>query len=137
MDVTAGANTQDGEGFNTETYYPICENQDVMLGPIGRTVTFMCWMKLKTLATPANNGIVLGNVAGDVNTYVDGVLAGSQSLLTTASGWVHVKQTITLTKEFHKFFPAIFANSGDVIQIALPVLATANTGFGMHKGLVN
>lgn len=137
LDITAGANTQDGEGFATETYYPVAENQEVMLGAIGRTVTFMCWMKLKTLATPANNGIVLGNLAGNIDTYVDGVLVAGQSLLTTASGWVHVKQTITLTKEFEKYFPAIMGNSGDVIQIALPVVATANTGFGLHKGLVN
>ena len=124
LDITGGSNTQDSESFATETYYPISENQDVMLGPIGRKVTFMCWLKLKTLN-------------GNIDTYVDGVLVGAQSLLTVASGWVHVKQVITLTKEYEKFFPAIYANDLDVIQMALPVVATANTGFGLHKGLVN
>lgn len=136
-DITMGANTQDAETYLTIDYHPFMVTNNKMLAPIGGVFTFMAWVKLKTLATPANNGILLGDAAGRVTTYRDGVQAAQQSLLTTANGWVHIKQVVTLDTEFYNFIPAIFANSGDVIQIALPVTANTNRVSGMHVGLVN
>lgn len=136
-DITMGANTQDAETYLTIDYHPFMVTNNVMLGKIGSVFTFMCWIKLKTLNTPANNGILLGDAGGNVTTYIDGVQAGQQSLLTTGDGWVHLKQVVTLDTEFYQFFPAIFANDQDVVQIALPVTANTNRIDGMHVGLVN
>lgn len=136
-DITMGANTQDAETYLAIDYHPFMVTNNKMLGKIGSQFTFMCWIKLKTLNTPANNGILLGDAGGNVATYIDGVQAGQQSLLATGDGWVHLKQVVTLDAEFYQFFPAIFANNLDVIQIALPVTANTNRIDGMHVGLVN
>lgn len=135
-DITAGAGTSDGITVSTLDYYPVVENSEVMLGSINQKVTWMAWMRLKTLATPANNGIILGDDSGQIDVYIDGSLVSSPYLLEVVDGWVHVKQVITLDTEFYNFFPAIYGNSGDVIQVVLPVVAPAEIKYNLHVGLV-
>lgn len=135
-DITAGGGTGDPETFSSQNYHPIVEGADAFLGPIGSVVTFQCWLRLKTVADePTFGGILLGDSA-NVTTYVDGVAAAQQSILAVAGGWVHLRQTFVLTNEFKKFFPAIYANNGDVVQIALPVLYNADVNNGIHVGVM-
>lgn len=136
-DITSGANTQNGQVHLTLNYYPIVNNDQRMLAPIGREVTFMCWIKLKTLNTPANNGMVLGDGSANQAIYIDGASVSNPYLLTTAAGWVHYKEVLTLDQEFVEFFPAIYANNLDVVQMALSVVTAAEVGHSMHVGLVN
>lgn len=134
-DVTAGGGTADPVNFNSQHYHPIAEGADEFIGAIGSVVTFQCWLRLKTCADePTFGGILLGDTG--VNTYVDGVAAANQSILAVAGGWVHLRQTFVLTNEYKKFFPAIFANNGDVVQIALPVLYNADVDNGIHVGVM-
>ena len=133
LDITAGGGTSDGVNVSTIDYYPIVESDDSFIGPIGSTVTYQFWCRLESLATPTNNGIILGDTS--VTTYVNGVQE-NQALLEVADGWVHVRQTAVLTNEFKQFFPAIFANVGDVINIALPCLYQANVNNGIHVGVM-
>lgn len=133
MDVTAGGGTSDGVTISTIDYYPIVSGGDSFIGPIGSVVTYQFWCRLETLATPANNGIILGD--SSVTTYVNGV-ESNEHLLASVDGWVHVRQTAVLTTEFKQFFPAIFANVGDVVNIALPCLYQANVNNGIHVGVM-
>ena len=133
LDVTAGGGTSDGQNVTAIDYYPIASGDDSFIGSIGSTISYQFWCRLETLATPANNGIILGDTS--VTTYVNGV-QDNQALLEVADGWVHVRQTAVLTNEFKKFFPAIFANVGDVINIALPCLYQANVNNGIHVGVM-
>lgn len=133
LDVTAGASTTDGQNVSSIDYYPICETDDSFLGPIGSTITYQFWCRLETLSTPANNGIILGDT--NVTTYINGI-ESNQHLLTVGDGWVHVRQTATLTNEFKKYFPSIYANSGDVVNIALACLYQANVDNGIHLGVM-
>lgn len=133
LDVTAGGGTSDGVNVSAIDYYPIASGDDSFIGPIGSTVTYQFWCRLETLATPANNGIILGD--SSVTTYVNGV-ESNEALLEVADGWVHVRQTAVLSNEFKQFFPAIFANVGDVVNIALPCLYQANVNNGIHVGVM-
>lgn len=133
LDITAGGGTADGQNVSTIDYYPIAESDDSFLGPIGSTITYQFWCRLESLATPANKGIILGDTL--VTTYVNGV-QDNQALLEVADGWVHVRQTAVLTTEFKQLFPAIYANVGDVINIALPCLYQANVNNGIHVGVM-
>lgn len=134
-DITMGGGTGDPESFNTESYYPFADGVDEIIGQIGRTVTFQAWVRLKTcFDEPTFGGILLGD--SSVTTYVDGVQAASQSILAVSNGWTHVRQTAVLTSEYKKFFPAIFANNGDVIQVALPALYNAEVDQGLHLGVM-
>lgn len=136
-DITAGGGTADPETFNSENYYPILEGADFFIAPIGSTVTFQCWLRLKSIVDePTFGGLLLGDLAGTVSTEVDGVAAAQQSILAVAGGWVHVRQTAVMTNEFKRFFPAIYANNGDVVQIALPTLYAADVNNGIHLGVM-
>lgn len=124
---TAGGGTGDVETYSANNYYPFLTGADAYLGAIGTTLTFQAWVRLKTCADEVTfGGVVLGDAGGDVTTYVDGVKATQQSILAVSDGWTHVRQTVTLTSEFKAFFPAIYANNGDVIQVALPALYNAD-----------
>ncbi len=134
-DITCGGGTADGEVF-TQNYYPMLEGGDFFIAPIGTTVTFQCWLRLKSIVDePTFGGLLLGDAGGTVSTEIDGVSAAQQSILAVAGGWVHIRQTATLTNEFKQFFPAIYANNGDVVQIALPTLYAANVNNGIHLGV--
>lgn len=132
--VTAGGGTSDPEVFNTNNFYPVFTGSDAFLGGIGSTVTFQCWIRAKTVVDEATfGGILLG--ATGVQTVVDGVEQDEQSNLTVADGWVHLSQQVVLTNEYKKFFPAIFANNADVVQIAMPTLFNADVE-GIHLGIM-
>lgn len=136
-DITADANTADGQTYsvNSEDYYPIVQNSNIFLGPIGRTVTWMGWVRAKTVNDAGTySGIILGD--SDTVTYIDGVVSDEQTLLTVADNWVHVRQTVDLDSEFHNLFPAIYANNLDNVQIALSGLFIGDVDWGMHTGLV-
>lgn len=135
-DVTAGGGTSDPETYNANDYYPIFTGSDAFLGAIGSTVTFQCWVRAKTVADePTYGGIVIGDAGGLVTSYVNGVEATQQSILAVADGWVHLRQEVILTNEFKKFFPAIFANNADVVQVALPAIFNAKVE-GIHLGVI-
>jgi len=134
--VTQGGGTADGETFSAELYYPMFEGADTFLGQIGSTVTFQCWARVTNTADePTYGGTKLGDTGGLVTTFVDDVEQAQESILAVADGWVHIRQTFTLTNEFVKFFPAIFANVGDIVEIALPTLFNANIDNGIHLGI--
>lgn len=134
LDITAGGGTADGQNVTAIDYYPIISGNDSFLGPIGSTITYQFWARLETLATPANNGVVLAD--SSVTTYVNGTEITPDDLLEVADGWVHVRQTAILTNEFKQFFPVIQANVGDVINIALPCMYQANVDNGIHVGVM-
>lgn len=134
LDITAGGGTADGQSVTAIDYYPVISGNDSFLGPIGSTITYQFWVRLETLATPANTGVVLA--ASSVTTYVNGTEITSDELLEVADGWVHVRQTAILTNEFKQFFPVIQANVGDVINIALPCMYQANVNNGIHVGVM-
>ena len=134
LDITAGGGTADGQNVTAIDYYPVISGNDSFLGPIGSTITYQFWVRLETLATPANNGVVLAD--SSVTTYVNGTEITPDELLEVADGWVHVRQTAVLTNEFKQFFPVIQANVGDVINIALPCMYQANVDNGIHVGVM-
>ena len=134
LDITVGGGTADGQTVTAIDYYPVISGNDSFLGPIGSTITYQFWVRLETLATPANNGVVLAD--SSVTTYVNGTEITPDELLEVADGWVHVRQTAVLTNEFKQFFPVIQANVGDVINIALPCMYQANVDNGIHVGVL-
>jgi len=134
-DYAVGGGTSNGESFTGDNYYPFLTGSDDYLGAIGSTVTFQAWVRVKSLGDAVTyNGILLGSVSG-VDTVIDGVQVDPQSALEVSSGWVHIRQTTVLTTEFKKFYPAIYANNGDVVQVALPAMFNADVN-GIHLGVM-
>ena len=134
LDITSGNGTIDAITHNSKTYHPCISNDSIVLHRIGKYVTWTGWVRLKTLNTGSNNGILLGKTG--ITTHIDGVVQAGVYLLTTASGWVHVRQTKLLTTEYENFIPAIASNDLDVVQIALPGYFKGLINTGMHKGLI-
>lgn len=133
LDITGGGGTADGVNISTIDYYPVCTTDDSILGSIKSYATVEFWLRLETLATPANNGIIIGD--GTVSTYIDGVLSNN-ALIDVSDGWVHVRQTALLETEYKQLFPAIYSNVGDVINVALPCLYSAIVDNNIHVGVV-
>lgn len=133
-EITAGGGTANTQTYNVNNYYPILTNGDIYLGAIGDVVTFKCWIRLKSCADEATySGLLVGGT--DVTTYIDGVEQSNQSILAVSDGWVHLAQTVTLTSEYFDFIPAIAANVGDVVEIAIPALFNANNT-SIHTGVI-
>jgi len=136
LDITASTGTSDGQLINTENYYPVVQNNEIFLSRAGNTVTWSGWVKAQSVNdAPTFTGVVIGD--SNVTTYIDGGAAeASPFILTFADGWTHVRQTITLGKEYENIFPAIYANNLDNILVALPVLLDGDINIGMHEGIV-
>jgi hypothetical protein len=52
--------------------------------------------------------------------------------ITPADGWVHIVAVKTSKEGYSHAMPYIYANNGDVVQIALPVVAPGGIGIGWH-----
>ena len=134
LNIASGDETSDVITHISKNYHPCISNDSIVLHRIGSYVTWAGWVRLKTLNTGSNNGILIGRTG--ITTYIDNVAQAGVYLLTTASDWVHVRQTKLLTTEYENFIPAIASNDLDVVQIALPGYFKGLINTGMHKGLI-
>lgn len=110
-----------------DIYDAMFTNGNQYLGQVGDIITWAGWVKYITLADVGLQSIIVGNDS-NVTTWIDDVLVTTPaySKISVVGNWFHVRQQITLTKEYETVFPAIYANygtaSGEIIGIGLPVL---------------
>ena len=119
LNITGGAGVNDGILENGTTYYPLTTSSSIYLNAIGNVLTWSGYIK----NDDAVNDLLIGNA--DCTTYIDGISQANPYELTLAEGWVHVIQTITLTKEYYNLFPAISGLSTSLAKIALSGLYRA------------
>lgn len=129
MDLAGGAGTANSILENGTTYYPFIENGSIYLGAVGDVLTWSGYVK----TYDATNALLLGNT--DITTYIDGVEQANPYEMTDADNWVHVVQTITLTKEYYNLFPAISGLSTANARIALSCLYRSEN-LNPHLGVV-
>lgn len=139
LDIAAGNGVLDGQllAFNSQNYYPVSQNNKIFLSRAGNVVTWSGWVKAESINDAATfTGIVIGDV--NTTTYIDGSTTAESvpRLLTPVDGWTHIRQTITMTKEYENIFPTIYANNLDNILVALSILLDGALDVGMHTGIV-
>lgn len=110
-----------------DIYNAMVTNGNQYLGQIGDIITWVGWVKYITLADVGLQDIIIGNDS-NVTTWIDDVLVGGSgfSKISAVGTWFHVRQQITLTKEYETVFPAIYGNfgttSGEIIGIGMSAL---------------
>ncbi len=131
--ITAGNGTTDPVDIGGTNYYPLVKNNDILLGRIGESVTWQAWVR----NSDTTNSFYFGNDT-NVTTYVNGVKQTGRYELTYADGWVHVRQVITLEKEFETYFPEIrsVSDGSSILQIALQGLFDGEVLIPEHLGVL-
>ena len=130
LNVVGGSGVNDGVTVSATDYYPFTTSLDKFIGAIGSKITYTCWLKVQSTSV----NIIVGNA--NIDTYISGVTHDFNTPITSGDGWVHVRQTTTLTNNFDTFIPAFYGNVGDEILIGLPALFNSSVNIVDHKGLL-
>lgn len=130
LSILAGNGTNNPVNVSAIDYYPVSNSGNIFIGAIDSNVTFTFWLKVDTTSV----NVILGD--SNVDTFIDGVAHDFNTPVTSVDGWIHVRQTLILTNNFHEYLPAIYAESGTTILVALPSLFNSYIAINQHKGLI-
>lgn len=133
--ITAGSGTvephaEDG-GINR---YPVTQSNNKAMFGMGNYVSQAFWMRVKSVAAAGRTAIIppkeflaINGVALPTNSY---------KVLSPSDGWVHVALFNYSSIGYNTTFPAISANAGDVVQIAVPITVPGRVRLPVHTAPV-
>jgi len=123
-DITQGSGTSDGHP-SAPTHYLLTINNFKNMTGSGGYFTFSFWMRLKS-----GSGVT---VARNTRLFKNGVdITASTLTLSTSDDWVHIQSVFYSNAGYNNSAPNIYAPTGAVVQIALPVVTSGGTGVGIH-----
>jgi len=132
--LQSGGGTSNQITVNATNYYPQSVNNNIYLGKIGHKVTWQGYIKNDDVV----NNVIIGDITNtNIKTYIDNVLQVASYELSNATGWVHVRQILTLAdKEYENIFPSIYSvGAGTDILISLSALFEGDVNIE-HLGLL-
>ncbi len=135
---TVSAGTGTAEPWNddgTINRYPVTQNGNRAIYGMGNTVSMAFWVRLKSVAVAGRTALI--PAASKQYLAINGVaVPAGYKVLTLANGWTHVALYGSSAIGYNTTFPAISANSGDVVQIALPVVVPGKVRLPVHTAPV-
>ncbi|MEK5413691.1 pyocin knob domain-containing protein [Paenibacillus sp. FSL L8-0708] len=108
--------------------YLMTVNNNFPAGGVDKLFTVSFWIRVKS----GKNAVI----TKEARLRKNGVALSANITLTPADGWVHIEKTLPSGNGYNNAAPNIFATSGDVVQIAMPVVIAGGIGVGVHTAPV-
>jgi hypothetical protein len=124
LDITQGSGTSLPHATNTSHYLLTTNNSKNIAGG-GDYFTFSFWVRLKT-----GSGATISRSIKLAKNGID--VTASFLNISTADGWMHIQSVYKPSTGYDNTAPQIYAPSGAVIEIAIPVIASGGSGTGIH-----
>lgn len=110
---------------NVPTAYLLTANSSIPAWGLDQKATYSFWFRLKTGTTAV--------IARSHELRKNGVVISANYIsVTAADGWMHIESIMRSTNGYSNGMPGIYVATGEVAQIAIPVLTQGGIGVGVH-----
>ena len=124
LSITQGSGTTEPHP-SVANHYLLFKNDYKIVSGAGQYFTFSFWIKVKSGSLVISKSSKLYMNAEEVS--------GDYLTLTPSNEWTHIQTVIYTTRGYDHLAPYLYATSGSVVQLALPVLTLGGTGVGIHS----